>query len=92
MLSQNQLKDVCLKDLANDQTCRYLAQDELDTRKWYCQKKILKYKKGIDDKIDDFIDQCKKSKIDPTEEGAPLGDNCAGYPVLRHIEQGYDVN
>ena len=35
--------------------------------------------------------ECQKRNKNPLDEKFPLGDNCGGYPILRHIEQGYDV-
>jgi hypothetical protein len=67
-----------------------LAQDEMDWRKWYCHKKISARKKKIDQTVSAYIEKCKKSGLDPHSQGVPLGDNCEGYPVLRHIQQGYD--
>lgn len=89
MLSLKQLKDVCL---VNDNTfskCRYLSQDENDYTKWYCLKRTAKAL-DIDAELDDFVRECRKKGRDPRKENVPLGDNCAGYPLLRHINQGYD--
>lgn len=89
MLSLKQLKDVCL---VNDNTylkCRYLSQDENDYTKWYCLKKTTKAL-DVDSELDEFVRDCRKRGKDPRKENVPLGDNCAGYPLLRHINQGYD--
>jgi hypothetical protein len=44
----------------------------------------------IDQSVQKYYEECKKMGVDPHSQGSPLGDNCAGYPLLRHIEQGYD--
>jgi len=73
----------------NHKRCRYLAQDDTDSNKWYCLKKSTK-KSEIDDETVEFLKELKKKQLDPYKQGIPLGDNCDGYPVLKHIEQGYD--
>jgi len=88
-LSLAQLKDVCLLHRQDGKRCRYLAQDELDGSKWYCLKKSGK-KAEVDDETEDYIKESKKKGIDPRSQVIPLGDNCAGYPILKHITQGYD--
>jgi len=78
-LSPKQLKDVCLLGHSDiSKTCRYLRNDELDQSKWHCQKLMCGVKSKIDYQVETSI---KKS---------PSGDNCAGYPVLKNIVQGYD--
>lgn len=89
MLSQKQLKDICLAHDPTYRQCRYLAQDENDYTKYYCLKCSAKAK-DIDIDLAEFIDEVRKKGKDPRKENVPLGDNCNGYPVLRHIEQGYD--
>ena len=91
MLSKNQLDNVCLLGQGCD-CCRYLDQDELDYSKFYCLKLIQAYKKKTDDKVSDFLDNCKKIKLDPYKQNTiPFGDNCPGYPYLKNVQQGYDV-
>lgn len=90
MLSQNQLRDVCLVHDNTHQRCRYLSQDETDYTKWYCLKRSSKAN-DIDVELDDFVREARKKGRDPRNDNVPLGDNCSGYPVLRHILQGYDV-
>jgi hypothetical protein len=90
MLSSKHLKDICLLTLGSDQ-CRYLAEDETDSRKFYCLKKSSKAKE-IDIEVEDFLQQMKRKGKDPKKENTPIGDNCSGYIFLRHKEQGYDKN
>lgn len=89
-LSQKQLQDVCMLHSGDHRQCRYLAQDDNDPRKWYCLKQKKTDKATIDNRIKQFVDDCKKKSIDPKSQGIPLGDGCDGYTVLKHIEQGYD--
>lgn len=89
MLSQKQLRDVCLAFDPSFQKCRYLSQDENDYSKFYCLKKTARANE-IDVELDDFIRDARKKGKDPKKENVPLGDNCKGYPLLRHLEQGYD--
>lgn len=88
-LSKKQLQDVCML-YSGSQMCRYLSQDDADPSKWNCLKHRPIEKKKIDDKIDQFLAECKKKGIDATKQHVPLGDNCGGYPLLKNIEQGYD--
>lgn len=86
MLSKNQLSHVCLLHGGEDQ-CRYLSQDELHYDKWYCLKCRPVEKAIIDDKVSEDL---KKQKSNSPRAVKPLGDNCAGYPILKSIQQGYD--
>lgn len=93
MLSQKQLQDVCLiYSQDGSSRCRYLSEDRQDFNKWYCVKHKKKEKSKIDIKVQDFVKDCKSKGIDPYSQGIPLGDNCSGYPVLKHTVQGYDVD
>ncbi len=87
MLSPKQLKDVCLLG-GNHLQCRYLAQDD-DQSKWFCLKKSSR-KQEIDEEIVEHLKELNKKGIDPIKQGIPLGDNCSGYPILKHKEQGFD--
>jgi len=89
MLSLKQIQDVCLYKDNTYRKCRYLCNDELDSSKWFCLKLSGKGRQ-IDDEIDQYLDEMAKRNKDPKKDNLPLGDNCGGYPVLRHIEQGYD--
>lgn len=90
MLSLKQLQDICLVSDTSYQKCRYLSQDETDYTKWYCLKRSPKAA-DIDSELDDFVRDSNKKGRNPLNDNVPLGDNCAGYPILRHIQQGYDV-
>lgn len=82
-LSIKHLEDVCLLNTSNIiKTCKYLKNDELESNKWYCQKLQVTAKV----KIDNFFEQQKN-----IPSNIPQGDNCEGYPLLKHIIQGYDV-
>ena len=88
MLSQKQLQNICLYGNGNHKTCRYLYQDDMDHRKWYCSKLHKTKKQKVDEAVVDFTKECKKKGIDPKTRGVPLGDNCQGFPILKHITQG----
>lgn len=90
MLSLKQLQDVCLVQNQDATQCRYLIQDDADYNKWYCLRHRKKEKQKIDSKVNDFLKECSIKGIDPFAQVYPLGDNCSGYPILKHIEQGYD--
>lgn len=78
-LTNKHLKDVCLLHHHDVRlVCRYLRNDELDHKKWYCQK--------LQSQIKESIDNYTASRSD-----TPMGDNCSGYPLLKHVPQGYDV-
>lgn len=89
MLSQKQLKDVCLLNDGTYKKCRYLSQDESDFSKYYCLKKTANAQ-HIDIELDDFVRESLSKGKDPKKDNVPLGNNCNGYPLLRHLEQGYD--
>lgn len=81
-LTYKQLRDVCLiESTDNTKVCRYLSQDELDQNKWYCQKLNLIMKSKID-----------RNVLFDIKGEVASGNNCAGYPLLRNIKQGYDVD
>lgn len=86
-LTNKHLGEVCLlfhPDVTK--TCRYLLNDELDSGKWYCQK----LRREIRDQIDESISSLdKRSRM---KLNMPSGDNCEGYPLLKHISQGFDVD
>jgi hypothetical protein len=86
-LSNRHLTDVCLLHHADASlTCRYLCNDELDDSKWYCQKLRKEAKKIVDE------DLSRMSEKHRHRSGIPSGDNCKGYPLLKHIQQGFDVD
>lgn len=83
-LTLNQLQDVCLLDHPDkSRVCRYLISDELDENKWYCQKLRPNIKLTIDHDV--FLSKKINANI-------AQGDNCPGYPFLRNIQQGYDLD
>lgn len=92
VLSDKQLKDVCMLWGGDYRTCRYLRDDDQDYGKYYCYKLRATEKKKIDLKVREFLRDCKKKKIDPATQNVPLGDNCSGYPILKVIQQGYDCD
>ena len=88
MLSLKQLEHKCMLYQSADQ-CRYLDMDQ-QAGVYVCKKKSID-KKTIDKVKDQFIKKCKASNVDPYTMHEPLGDNCAGYPVLLTRPQGFDV-
>jgi hypothetical protein len=81
-LTPRHVTDVCLLGhIDKSHTCRYLSQDDLQDGKWYCQKLRPVEKEKIDEKIE----KMKGAK------NVPVGDNCSGYPLLKHVDQGYDL-
>ena len=88
-LSARHLKDICLLDSTDkNKTCRYLRNDELDENKWYCQK----LQQHIKSKIDKNIMAMKRRVSGSLSINMPSGDNCSGYPLLKHVVQGYDAS
>ena len=86
-LTNRHLGEVCLLHHPDStKTCRYLVNDELDPRKWYCQKLRPDAKKAIDITIESVT---RKSRV---RLGLASGDNCGGYPLLKHVEQGFDAD
>lgn len=82
-LTAKHLNDICLINHADkSKTCRYLCRDDLHENKWHCRKLRPSEKKKIDKIADNYSGR----------GSVPLGDNCPGYPLLRHIDQGYDVD
>jgi hypothetical protein len=65
------------------QTCRYLSEDEFQANIYFCLKKTSR-KTVIDEMVE------KSKKINKDIKDLPIGDNCKGYPLLRHVEVGYD--
>lgn len=85
-LTIRHLGEVCLLHHPDPtKTCRYLSNDELDSSKWYCQKLRPDAKRQIDEVVDA---SSRKSRV---RSGTPSGDNCEGYPLLKHMPQGFDV-
>ena len=90
MLSDKQLRDVCLAYDNSWKRCRFLSNDDDDFDVYHCMKKGNK-KSEINVEIDIFIQETRKKGKDPYKENIAMGDNCSGYPVLKHTLQGYDI-
>ena len=91
MLSEKQLENVCLLNCKTYEKCRYLKQDENDYTKFYCQK-LMAEGRQLDKDLETFVELTTKFGKDPRKDNVPMGDNCSGYPVLKHIKQGYDCD
>ena len=89
MLSQKQLQDICLMFIGDHRQCRYLQEDPMAWR-WYCVKHKQSAKKRLDDNISKFVAECNEAGIDSRSQGLAMGDNCQGYPIFKHLIQGYD--
>lgn len=90
MLSEKQVEDVCLAHTTTADTCRYAFRDGFE---WFCAKCNRISKERIDEVIEDFEQDCLKNNVDPYAASMmPLGNNCAGYPFLRLVQQGYDCD
>lgn len=79
-LTRAQLQDVCGL-YSNDDTCIYLKHDRTEGC-YVCLKKHKKSKETVDKII-------AKGLKDGTIKD--FNDNCPGYPLLKHIQQGYDI-
>jgi hypothetical protein len=94
MLSLPQLQHVCLiyGDTAGNMAkkCRYLKEDQTNWQKFHCLKLKPVEKAKIDAKLAQVLADFKKQGLNPATQTVPQGDNCAGYPVLKNIQQGYD--
>ena len=88
-LTKAHVTDICLWNENDHTTCRYCAQDDFDSTKFYCIKQSAK-KAIADSEVQDYLKKMKSSGQDPNKQGYPLGDNCQGYPIMQHIDQGYD--
>lgn len=86
-LTSRHLGEVCLLHHPDaTRTCRYLVNDELDSSKWYCSKLRPEAKEKADRGVANLG---KKSRV---RLGVHSGDNCEGYPLLKHVQQGFDVD
>lgn len=88
-LSDNHVKDICLSNGGYKQ-CRFLAPDDHQWNKFHCLK-LTAQKKVINEELHDTLVSLKSQGMDYKKQGLPVGDNCSGYPLLRKIQQGYDV-
>lgn len=90
-LTKRHVADVCCLNGGHRQ-CRYLDEDTDDNGAVvHLCKKLSPDRKIIDEELADFYKEAKKGGLDPTLQGAPLGDGCGGYIVLKTKLQGYDV-
>ncbi len=85
VLSIKHVTEICQLDKSGE--CMYLEQDYLDLSKWHCLKKNKVKKADREKEVNKYI---KQAKDDGHEPEIPLGDNCEGYLILHHIEQGFD--
>lgn len=87
-LTNKHLIQVCLHGCQNPKlTCRYLRNDEMDESKWYCQKLQPEVRSKIDRNVDAVLESPHTGVIK-----MPCGDNCPGYPLLKHAMQGFDLD
>jgi len=89
-LSRNQVSDVCLLGQGIHQ-CRYLAEDDRIVNTFYCLKRSKGKKEKIDVEVSSLVKDLKRKGKDISGQNIPVGNNCGGYIILKHIEQGYDV-
>lgn len=66
--------------------CRYLEEDGVLFPGTYQCLKSSPHKKIIDEEVEHYQKRHRQRKNDDV----PMGDNCKGYPVLRHKSVGYD--
>lgn len=85
-LSKNQVNNICLIG-SGSTACRYLSVDDDDYSKFHCLKHKLEIKKKIDILVNNYSASTNTNKLPII----PIGDNCAGYPILKNIDQGYDI-
>jgi len=90
-LSKNHLNDVCLLYHGLSEQCRYLEEDP-NTWVFHCIKQRAGRKLIIDTNVAKLVEECRKKGLDPEAQGISLGDNCEGFPLLKHKEQGYDID
>jgi len=83
-LSQLQVLHVCKLNANANETCRYLTEDSIADNQYHCMK-LTGQKKHIDEAVEDYL----RNNAD-SNDNAPLGNNCSGYPIMRHKIIGYD--
>ena len=91
MLTNLHLNDVCLLYNNTGNQCRYLEEDH-QSWLWHCLKHNANKKNDLDDQIRQMLADCLNKGIDPQAQGMACGDNCSGYPKLKHVAQGYDLD
>ena len=62
MLSKKQLEDICLKSKNSYKTCRYCAEDDQNSSKFYCAK-MTAQKAIIDSEVEVRVDKDLNVKI-----------------------------
>lgn len=87
MLSKKQLNDVCLINGGSQHCCYRVDSKGVH----FCVKKSPVLKKKVDERVRKYLEDCAKNGTDPYASNFQLGNNCPGYPLLRNIEQGYDI-
>ena len=82
-LSDLQVLHVCKMNASSSQTCRYLSEDIIVQGSFQCLK-LTGQKLVIDEAVADYV------STSVSQDDVPIGDNCPGYPVLRHAIVGFD--
>jgi hypothetical protein len=54
-------------------------------------KKSKNKKEKIDVEVSSLVRDLKRKGKDINSRNIPVGNNCGGYIILKHIEQGYNV-
>lgn len=80
-LSLKQLENVCqYRDFSK--CCKYLVEDSDSSKNFHCLK-LSKFKNEIDE-------QAYKDQLFGLNFDVSSNDNCAGLPITRFIDVGYD--
>ena len=88
MLSNKQLKDVCLLGQGH-KGCRYLVYNN-KRNNYMCCKLVQAMKDAADKQVSEFKKHAKANGQDLAALHRPVGDNCKGYIWLQFKRQGYD--
>lgn len=91
MLSQKHLTDVCLIH-SGAKACRFLSFDDTDPQVCFCLKKVQVKRTIINLQVDKFIKKVHADGRDPNAQNRALGNHCKGYPALKTVKQGYDID
>ena len=84
-LSDLQVLHVCKTSNSTKSPCRYLSEDDIIQGAYQCLK-LSAQKQFIDEAVSNYMHTNK------FEDDVPVGDNCPGYPILRHALVGFDVD
>lgn len=88
MLSEKHVQDVCLFDGISPDCCRYCDYDaEADC--FHCVK-LTPAKGRIDKRLAEIMEEADQNGVNIYDTGEAVGDNCPGFPFLRHVKQGFD--